>query len=400
MIERGSVEGGIFTTGYAQVGYLAGWVLRQEGRARPIDPPELVALVKEGVDKVIEAHDGEPTKPPRAAASRREAEPLERPAGPVAPERFGVLQALLAFLLAQCGDSTSGRIPAADVIERFKIPPDQLDDHLQLLNLVNFGGGCYAVYAALEDGEVHVEKELFGDTFRRPPRLTPLEARAIRLALEFVGPMIAAEAHTPLERVRRKLEETFGEFDVEERPERQAVTEEEQLIATLSRASAEHRLVEIEYTAVGEETSVREIEPHALERELPWWYVHSWDRTRDAQRSFRLDRMKRADLLDETFEPRPELVPKKLSDASTARVLSSPALGRWRVERGAVPLAKGYALEDLRFGSTEWIVGEILAHRGEAEVIEPAGVRSEILTRAKRLKRELGRRPTAAKAPR
>ena len=400
MIERGNVEDGIFTTGYAQVGYLAGWVLRQEGRARPIDPPELVALVKEGVDKVIEAHDGEPTKPPRAAASRREAEPLERPAGPVAPERFGVLQALLAFLLAQCGDSTSGRIPAADVIERFKIPPDQLDDHLQLLNLVNFGGGCYAVYAALEDGEVQVEKELFGDTFRRPPRLTPLEARAIRLALEFVGPMIAAEAHTPLERVRRKLEETFGEFDVEERPERQAVTEEEQLIATLSRASAEHRLVEIEYTAVGEETSVREIEPHALERELPWWYVHSWDRTRDAQRSFRLDRMKRADLLDETFEPRPELVPKKLSDASTARVLSSPALGRWRVERGAVPLAKGYALEDLRFGSTEWIVGEILAHRGEAEVIEPAGVRSEILTRAKLLKRELGRRPTAAKAPR
>jgi predicted DNA-binding transcriptional regulator YafY len=212
--------------------------------------------------------------------------------------------------------------------------------------------------------------------------------------------MIAAEAHTPLERVRRKLEETFGEFDVEDRPERQAVTDEEQLIATLSRASTEHRLVEIEYTAVGEETSVRVIEPHALERELPWWYIHSWDRTRDAQRSFRLDRMKRADLLDETFEPRPELVPKKLSDASTARVLSSPVLGRWRVERGALPLAKGYALEELRFGSMEWIVGEILAHRGEAEVIEPAGVRNEILTRAKRLKRELGRRATAAKARR
>jgi predicted DNA-binding transcriptional regulator YafY len=103
--------------------------------------------------------------------------------------------------------------------------------------------------------------------------------------------------------------------------------------------------------------------------------------------------MKRADLLDETFEPRPELVPKKLSDASTARVLVSPALGRWRVERGALQLAKGYALEDVRFGSMEWIVGEILAHRGEAEVIEPASVRNEILTRAKRLKRELGRRP-------
>jgi hypothetical protein len=105
--------------------------------------------------------------------------------------------------------------------------------------------------------------------------------------------------------------------------------------------------------------------------------------------------MKRADLLDETFEPRPELVPKKLSDASTARVLFFPALGRWRLERGALPLAKGYALEELRFGSMEYLVGEILSHRGEGEVIEPAGVRSEILTRAKRLKKELGRRPAA-----
>jgi hypothetical protein len=30
-------------------------------------------------------------------------------------------------------------------------------------------------------------------------------------------------------------------------------------------------------------------------------------------------------------------------------------------------------------------------------VIEPAGVRSEILTRAKRLKKELGRRPVKAR---
>ena len=130
------------------------------------------------------------------------------------PERFGLLQALLAYLLARCGEDAQAVIPAADIVERFHIPPKSLEEHLQLLNLVNFGGGCYAVYTELDDGQVHVEKELFGDTFRSPPRLTPLEARAIRLALEFVGPMIAADAHTPLERVRRKLEETFGEFEL------------------------------------------------------------------------------------------------------------------------------------------------------------------------------------------
>jgi len=397
MIERGEVEADVFTTPYAGLDALAGWVLRQEGRARPITPPALVKEVERGLGRVVEAHEGEPSKPPRAAAARKPGAEPERPAGPVTAERFGVLQALLAYLLDSCGERSSGTIPAAELVERFHIPPDQLDDHLQLLNLVNFGGGCYAVYASLEDGIVRVDKELFGDTFRKPPRLTPLEARAIQLALEFVGPSIAAQANTQLDRVRQKLADTFGEFDVEEPPDRVALSEEEGLIATLSKAIAEHRVVEIEYTAVGEETSVRVIEPHALERELPWWYVHSWDRTRDAQRSFRLDRMRRAELLEESFEPRVEVVPQKLRDVSTARVLFSPVVGRWRVERGAQPLAKGYALEEVRFGSLDWLVGEILSYRGEAEVLEPVELRREVLQRAERLKSLLGKKPARAR---
>ena len=128
-----------------------------------------------------------------------------------------------------------GEIPAGELVERFRIPEEALQEHLSLLNLVNFGGGCYAVYAELDGDEVHVDKELFGDTFRSAPRLTPLEARAIRLALEFVGPMIAADAHTPLERVRRKLEETFGQFELAQTPAPREGSDEERLIATLSR---------------------------------------------------------------------------------------------------------------------------------------------------------------------
>src|SRR5439155_57421 len=81
------------------------------------------------------------------------------------------------------GDDRDAEIPAQDLVERFHIPPEELEDHLSLLNLVNFGGGCYTVYAELEEGIVRVDKELYGDTFRASPRLTPLEARAIRLAL-------------------------------------------------------------------------------------------------------------------------------------------------------------------------------------------------------------------------
>ena len=390
MVERGTVESGVFRTPYANVELLAGWVLRQEGRARPVSPPELVTAVEEGLAHVIERHEGEPTTPPRPRA-RAEAPPLERPAGPVAPERFGVLQALLAHLLARCGDETRATIPAEELVERFHIPPDQLEDHLQLLNLVNFGGGCYAVYATLAGDEVQIDKELFGDAFRRPPRLTPLEARAIRLALEFVGPMIAAEAQTPLERVRGKLEETFGGFEREEAaaPEPDEGSREEALIRTFSQAIRERRAVEIEYVAVGEEKSVRVIEPHALERELPWWYVHSWDRSREGERSFRLDRMHSAKLLDERFETKPGLEPRKLRDVRSARVLFDPEVARWREERGATPLARGYALEQLAFGSTDWIVGEVLSHRGHAEVLEPADLRTEIAARATKLREAL-----------
>src|SRR5206468_4259451 len=190
---------------------------------------------------------------------------VERPAGPVAPERFGVLQALLAYLLAACGEGREATIAASDLIERFPIPPDSLEEHLSLLNLVNFGGGCYAVYAELRGDEVHVDKELFGDTFRAPPRLTPLEARAIRLALEFVGPTIAADSHTTLDRVRRKLEETFGEFDLQQTAPTRADKDEESMILTLSDAIKKRELVEIEYGKVGEDQAATHlIEPHVL----------------------------------------------------------------------------------------------------------------------------------------
>ncbi len=395
-IPRGHVEDGRFVTEYADLGQLASWVLRQDGRARPVSPPELGAEVDKALNAVIAAHEKRPPRPAAAVAPDGEPVVLDRTSGPVAPERFAVLQALLAYILARCGEEENATIPAGELAERFSLTPEQLAEHLALLNLVNFGGGCYAVYANLDGDEVHVQKELFGDAFRRAPRLTPLEARAIRLALEFVGPMIAADAHTPLDRVRGKLEETFGQFDLPDEGEAAAPSEEEGLVRVFSDAIARHRLVEIEYLAVGEEPSVRTIEPHALERELPWWYVHSWDRSRDAQRSFRLDRIRDVQLLEEEFEPRPDLVPQKLRDVSTARVLFKKAVAPWRIERGAAALEDGSALEELRHGGMDWLVGEILAHRGAAIVLEPADVRETIAERARALQMELGkRRPRA-----
>ncbi|TMK77143.1 MAG: WYL domain-containing protein [Actinobacteria bacterium] len=396
---HGRIEDDVFVTDYSDLGQLSSWILRQDGRAVPLAPPELRRQVRADLKLVQERHEG---KLPKVAAAAKETglEPEERPASPVPPERFGLLQALLAYLLDRCGDEAEATIPAVEIGERFNIPPESLEEHLQLLNLVNFGGGCYAVYTELRDGQVHVDKELWGDTFRSPPRLTPLEARAIRLALEFVGPMIAADAHTPLERVRRKLEDTFGAFDLAQTAEPRSARAEEKLVGTLSEGMRQQRVVEIEYQKEEEETlSTRLVEPYVIERQLPYWYVHTWDRTRDAQRSFRLDRMRSARLQRESFEPREGFRPDRLSSAAVAaRIWYSKKIGRWKVEEGARPLADGAAQAEKAVGSEEWLVGEILGDRGEAVLLEPENLRKRVALRAKALARELRLSRVGAKA--
>jgi proteasome accessory factor C len=388
--ERGQFDDDVFVTPYSTLSALASWVLRQDGRAKPLEPEALRRSVAGALRRVRDAHEARPPVPAAARSRSGRGEDGERPAGPVVPERFGVLQALLAYLLARCGDRRDAEIPAHELVEKFHIPEDQLQEHLSLLSLVNFGGGCYAVYAELKDDVVRVDKELYGDTFRLPPRLTPLEARAITLALEFVGPMIAAEAHSPLERVRHKLAETFGEFGAAAN-EPEVHSEEEELVATLSRAMRERRLVEIEYQKEGEETwTQRLVEPYTIERRLPNWIVHTWDRTVDDERSFRLDRMRNAKLTRERFDARPGFDPTGLRNARTARVWYSPAIARFKVERGAMPLRDGAAVGELRFGSDEWLVAEILADLGEAVVLEPAELRPVIAQRARELAQEFG----------
>src|SRR6266508_2174115 len=103
----GQLEEGVFVTEYSSAPQLASWILRQDGRAIPLEPDELRREVAQALRDVRERHQGAPPKlaaaappPPRADGAG------ERPAGPVVPERFAVLQALLAYLLAACGEET------------------------------------------------------------------------------------------------------------------------------------------------------------------------------------------------------------------------------------------------------------------------------------------------------
>ena len=234
---------------------------------------------------------------------------------------------------------------------------------------------------------MHVDKELFGDTFRRAPRLTPLEARAIRLALEFVGPMIAAGSSSPLDRVRAKLEEAFGQFDLAQTPTPQAGAEED-LVATLTRAIDRQRLVELEYLKPeSTEVETRTIEPYGIERRLPHWYVHTWDVDRDAPRSYRLDRTRTAKLLTTAASCRARASSRsQLHTATTARIWYSPAVARWEVEKGARPLVDGAALSERPVGQRRLARrrGALVPRRGgRARAARAAQARRDARARAR-----------------
>ncbi|MGZ4482482.1 MAG: WYL domain-containing protein [Gaiellales bacterium] len=385
-----------FTTPYSDLAPLSSWILQMGGRVTPLDPPELVEIVTGDLDRVRNGHDGEPRRVRRAPAdaqpqSNPPSAPPERLPGPVAPERFALLQALLAFLLERCGDEPSASVPSADLRQRFHLNQQELEEHLDLLNLVNFGGGCYAVYCATENGSVLVDKELYGDTFRRPARLSPLEAKALLRALDVVAPLLAAEAHSSLDTVRAKVEAAFGQFSLTDTPTPHHVDDEESAVTILNVGVRERRLVEISYhSRSSNEFSVRRIEPYLLRRDQRGWYVESYDRTRGARRTFKVSYVKEARLLKDTYTPRAEMAdlnPELGGEVGTALVWFSADRARWELEgrNDVTRLAGGAVAAPVSYGSLEWLVSEILRYRGAAEVLEPAAVRERVAAAADEL---------------
>ena len=226
----GTLEDDVFVTDYSSIPQLASWVLRQNGRAVPLEPHELKQEVGAALRRVREGHEGAPPQPAREKAVRGADGAPSVPQARSRPSASPCSRRCSRSSWPRAARSGRRRSPqrAAGAVpvgasrraRGAPLPPQPRQLRRRLLHGLRRAAG----------GTVHVDKELWGDTFRAAPRLTPLEARAIRLALEYVGPMIAADAHSPLARVRKKLEETFGQFDLERTPEPDAGDEEEDFV--------------------------------------------------------------------------------------------------------------------------------------------------------------------------
>jgi proteasome accessory factor BC len=384
-------KGSIYETDYASPLLMVAWVLRWRRNATVLEPEGLAEEVGRRLELLIERHSGEfepaemvaSVPPPAPRSSRANG----RSESAIRPERFARLVTLAGMLIDAA--KREERLPVTETTDKLKLSPEELRDDIDLLNVVNFGGGTYVLYAELKGDEIEVDAEPYGDSFARPARLLPLEAKALVAAIDLFGDHLPQSG---LASARTKIVEALGHDPSEEGLEIAAPAADDSDIARIvNEAIASRKVLAIHYYKENEdEFTKREIEPYRLANGAEGWYVAAFDRRRDDTRHFRLDRIKEATLTDEGYERRPEmeelaamegwLADGQVPTADVARVWVAPERARWAREDHTVveELADGALVIEVPYGSVEWLLREILKGAGELVVLEPSEAREAI----------------------
>jgi proteasome accessory factor C len=391
-------SGVVFETEYGDERAMVSWVLGLGQRARVLDPPELATAVDERVQLLVERHSNAPeiAAPKRRSGTAPEA-PAETSNGkretPIRPERFARLVTLAGILIEAA--RTGSKLSVTQVLENLQITETELREDIDVLNVVNFGGGSYVLYAEVSGDTIEVDPEPYGDNFAKPARLLPLEAKALVAAIDLLGDHLPGEGS--LASAREKIVNALGRDPATDGLQiTTASGDDSDVVPAVSTAIAEHRLLELEYYKENEdEFSTRRVEPYKLLNGQEGWYVHCFDVERDAPRSFKLDRIRQVKVLDETFDPRPGVEPDvrgwartgRVDTSRAARVWISPERARWfREERPVVDeLTDGAVVVDLHYAGEDWLAREILKEAGDAVVLEPEDARRAVLEAAEAL---------------
>jgi proteasome accessory factor C len=387
----------VFITSYANSRQLIAWVLGLGEHARILEPDELATDFHDRMEIVIERHSVEAellapavslAGPPATERPVAEAGSGHRADAAIRPERFARL-VTLASILIEAGRG-GRRLDAAELGRALKLSEQELREDISVLNVVNFGAGTYVLYAEIgADGMIEVDPEPYGDSFARPARLLPVEAKALIAAIDLIGEHIPEGS---LGSVREKVVAALGDDPAHDGLQvAPPGGDDTEVAAVVSRAIADRRLLSFEYYKENEdEFSVRTVEPYALINGREGWYVASFDPARDDVRHFRLDRFKSATVTDERFTPRPDVDPAADVDgwprtgevpaSRRARVWISPERARWaREERSVVAeLEDGAVIVELGFAGVDWLVREVLKEAGDAAVLEPEDARAAV----------------------
>lgn len=287
-----------------------------------------------------------------------------------APERLNRLLTIVPWVASNDGPTVR------EVCARFNVEEAELLADLDLLFLC----GVYPftpdtlIEVDVADGRVWIR---FADYFRRPLRLTPGEGLALVAAGEALLAVPGADPDGALAGALAKLGAVLGvggdgSVDVE------LAQVEGEVLADLRRAEEGHRKVELDYYSFGRDrTTTRVVHPWRVFNAEGEWYLTGWCEQAAAERLFRVDRVRRAALLAERFEPPAARGPTALfhpdPDAPVV-VLDLDPTAHWIAERypneGVARRGGGVLRVRLRVGERAWLERILLRAGPAARVVE------------------------------
>ena len=298
------------------------------------------------------------------------------------------LEVALAHYAAGLPDGKS--VPLADVATDFGCSVEVARAALEaIIEVEDRDFTIISDIAIEEDRLVKHRKGGYEEGFRRPVRLSQIQARAALLALDLVsGGSDPGILDSLRNKVRGAVSGEVVPVEVGRRFEDDAP-----IVAAIERARRERRLLEIQYPSV-KEIRARTVEPLLMSSIEGHWYLNAYCRHAEGARLFRLERIVSARALDETFEARPEadlrteyedIDPRRYA-AKKAIVRFSPEVARWMEERPELDLVEehedGSADYALYYTDEGWAAGRVMQYLGEAVVVEPEELRREVGHRA------------------
>jgi proteasome accessory factor C len=300
----------------------------------------------------------------------------------------------LEDLARYCGADASEVMQDLDRILLCGTPPYLPDDYI----------GVY-----VDAGRVEVR---FADHFRRPVRFTSQEALAMLLAMELLPESTdpeQVEAKRSLEdKIRNvlrlslspgsdevdggRLNTRTGSESSKGLPQRRERVGK--VLAVLNPAIASQRDTEIEYySASRDETGKRVVEPFGLVEKHGDHYLIARDKSAGKEpRSYRVDRVREARMLEGTFEPPSRFNVKRYEKTrmdftkrhqveAQVRVTDQRVV-RWLKEtrdKDLVHEKGGAAVVTIRAYSMPWLLNEILSWGPDLELLGPPEVREALV---------------------
>jgi proteasome accessory factor C len=290
-------------------------------------------------------------------------------------------------------------IAVDDVARDFGVRPAQIVKDLKVLwfcglpNAVT--GDMIDIDMEALDGE-GVVKLSNADYLTRPLRLAPHEALALLVALRALRSVTLAGGRDAVDRTIKKLEAASDEVS------EQAASVELHLDPVDSRireavedALRDRRQLDLTYYVPGrDQTTERVVDPMRLIFSEGHSYLEGWCHRAGETRMFRLDRMRRAAVLDSTSAPPQDARVTDLSQGlfqpdpeDADAVLDLAPAARW--------VAEYYPIEEsgerdggglrirLKYSDTEWLQRLVMRLGGHARLVEPADLAEAVRERAR-----------------